>query len=605
MIRGATKKNEDWDIKKLDLKDPYDLMNLTAYFGRKVQEITEKSLESKAEGERPFIFDPARIQEAFSEASLKLMENPLPAYLATQVLLKDYFALLQETAKKTVGQTDATSDIIAPEPGDRRFSDEAWQSNPYFDFLKQSYLLWDRWVKDITTSVTGLDEKTAHKLQFYSRQITDALAPSNYLFSNPKALKKAIESNGQSVVDGVHNLLKDLEEGKGYLNIKMVKKEAFEVGKNIAITPGKVVFQNDLMQLVQYAPTTKEVFRHPLLLVPPCINRFYIFDLRENNSFIKWALDKGFTVFVVSWVNPDEALSHKTYEDYVFEGVKKAIDVALEITKEDKINALGYCIGGNFLTTLSGYLVDSPKNPLLTTTYLATLFDFEKAGDLLVFIDEKQLDDIEKHAHSKGYLAGETLARTFNLLRANDLIWSFVVNNYLLGEEPLAFDLLYWNSDGTNLPATMYIYYLRNMFLKNLLAKENALKIKDKFLDLKKVKIPSFILNTKDDHIAPWWCGYAGARLFSGPKKFILGGSGHVAGIFNHPTSNKYGYWEHEEVIENEDKWLEKASYHPGSWWEGWMKWLLSYNKEKVPARQPGSKKYPPLEEAPGSFVKK
>lgn len=584
--------------------DPYEMSSLFMNYGTKLQNILQHAAEKKQKGAGYFtIFNPWVTAESFMDAFQKIASNPKSFMDASSAFWKDYMALWQETSKSLL-KKEETKPIIEPELSDRRFKDDSWRENPYYNHLMQSYLLWSRWMKDVSTDIEGVDEKTAHKVQFYSRQISDALSPSNYIGTNPLALKKAYETSGKSVLQGMNNFLRDLEAGQGQLNIKMVDRDAFQLGKNIAITPGKVVYQNDLIQLIQYEPTTKNVFRLPLLLIPPCINRFYIFDLRPSNSFVRWALDKGFTVFMVSWVNPDERLSHKSYEDYVFEGVKNAIDVMCDITGEEKVNALGYCIGGNFLATLSGYLGGEKKNPLATTSYLATLFDFENAGDLMVFIDEKQLEDIERRTKKQGYLDGDTLARTFNILRANDLIWSYVVNNYLLGEEPLAFDLLYWNSDSTNLPATMYTYYLKNMFLKNLLRKPGALTIGGKGLDLSKAAVPTFILNTRDDHIAPWWCGYAGTQVFKGPLKFVLGGSGHVAGIFNHPSSSKYGYWVNDKLSKTPNEWLKSAKQFEGSWWNEWFKWIQDYNKDMVPARKPGSKKYPPLEEAPGSFSK-
>ena len=342
----------------------------------------------------------------------------------------------------------------------------------------------------------------------------------------------------------------------------MVEREAFQVGKNISTTPGKVVYQNDLIQLIQYAPTTKHVFQTPLLLIPPCINKFYIYDLREDNSFVRWALDHGHTVFMISWVNPDEKLSHKTFEDYVMGGVDEAIRVIQEITGEDLVNAVGFCIGGNFLTALEGYYAnrqEKKKSPLASATYLATLFDFDSAGDMKIFIDEDRLADLEEQMQKQGYFDGRILARTFNLLRANDLIWSFVINNYLMGEDPMAFDLLYWNSDSTNLPAAMYGYYLRNMFLENNLIKPGKLTLRNVKIDLRNVTTPSFILNTKEDHIAPWPCGFAGKKVFSGPTKFVLGGSGHIAGIFNAPKAGKYCYWTSDHPSKNAEDWFKKS----------------------------------------------
>lgn len=584
--------------------DPYKMATFLVNVGQRIQNIAQKSIEKKQRGERYYtIFNPRYMMESFQEAFVKIMENPKPFLEAGGKFLLDYQRLTMETYK-SLWSGKELSDIVEPDRGDKRFSDESWDKTIQYNFLKQSYLLWHRWMNEITEDLEGIDPKAAHKVQFYTRQIADALSPSNNMFLNPAASKKAIETGGESVLNGVSNFLRDLDEGAGHLSIKMVKREAFDLGHNIAVTPGKVIYQNDLIQLIQYEPTTKTVYQYPILLIPPCINRFYIFDLRPNNSYVKWLIDQGFTVFMVSWVNPDQKLAHKRYEDYVFEGVRDAVRVMKEITGEEKVNALGYCIGGNFLATYSGYAGGTGDESLNTTSYLATLFDFENSGDLQVFIDEKQLDDIEARAKTQGYLDGETLARTFNILRSNDLIWSFVINNYLLGEEPMAFDLLYWNSHSTNLPATMFTYYLRNMFHHNLLVKPGGIMVGGRPLNLAESKTPSFIFNTKDDHIAPWWCGYGGTKTFQGPKKFVLGGSGHVAGVFNHPSANKYGYWTNDSLVEHYKDWLEQAESHPGSWWTEWLKWMQTYNKKMVEARHPGSKKYPPIEDAPGSFVK-
>ncbi len=555
----------------------------------------------------PSFIDPWTIGRAFFKAGQKLSEDPSSALEATRTYYQDYINLCQTTYRQLT-QTESVQgekETITPSKGDRRFKDESWITNPSFSFIKQSYLLWDRWIKDISTNIKGLDPKTAHKVEFYARQFSNSLSPNNYLWANPQALKRTLETNGVNLLQGISNFLKDLEHGQGNLKISMVEKKAFSVGKNIATTPGKVVFQNELVQVIQYVPTTKQVYEIPVLLVPPCINKFYVFDLRADNSFVRWLLDKGFSVFIVSWVNPkNEHLSHKTFDDYVTEGIGASVEAVSKITKQAKINTLGFCIGGNFLASYAGYKARDKNNPLNSTTYLATLFDFRDAGDLQVFIDEEQLTQMEKAIKSRGFFDGDVLGRTFNLLRSNDLIWSFVINNYLMGKDPMAFDLLYWNSDSTNLPAAMYLYYIRKMFLENRLLKPGGLSIKGKSIDLSKVKSPTFILNTREDHIAPWRCGFAGAQTFGGPTRFVLGGSGHVAGIFNHPKANKYCFWTGDVTKKNADDWINTASQTTGSWWDEWATWLSTLSGKKVPASKPGSKEFPPLEDAPGSFVK-
>jgi polyhydroxyalkanoate synthase len=459
---------------------------------------------------------------------------------------------------------------------------------------------------EITENLKGVDKDSARKIHFYVRQLRDALAPTNFFWMNPTTLRRTLETNGNNILQGIENFLKDIEKGQGHLDIQMVDPEAFVVGKNIAATQGKVVYQNELIQLIQYSPTRQQTFRVPLFIVPPCINKFYVFDLRPDTSFIRWCLDRGYTIFIVSWVNPDQKLANKTFEDYVIEGLINAIQVIQKISQIDEVNTLGFCIGGNFLACLNGYLQGlKQKNPVKTTTYLATLFDFQDPGDLRVFIDEHQISNLEKQIRTLGYLEGKTLARTFNLLRANDLIWSFIINNYYLGEKPSAFDLLYWNSDSTNVPSAMYLYYLRKMYIENRLIKHGGLSIAGIPIDLSKIETPTFVMNTKEDHIAPWPCGYAGAKIHGGPTKFLLGGSGHIAGIFNHPKANKYGFWLNDQLPNTSDEWLKQAKEYPGSWWETWESWLRPFAGEKVAAREPGSKEYPALEDAPGSYVKK
>ncbi len=542
--------------------------------------------------------------EAFQKAFEKLSTQPDKIVSASQDYLKGTFQLWQNSLNVLMGQKETIDEVIDGNASDNRFKDEMWYKNPFFGYARQSYLLWDRWIKDLTNNLEDLDPKTAQKIQFYTRQFTDSLSPSNFPWSNPKAVLKTIDSKGMNLIQGINNLLRDFEYDKRQLKIKMVDHEAFRLGDNIAATPGKVIFQNDLIQLIQYTPVTPTVFKTPILLIPPCINKFYIYDLRTDNSFVKWLLNRGHTVFMVSWINPDERLSKKTFEDYVFEGVGSAIETILEITGVKKINAVGFCIGGNILGSYAAYMADEKNNPLASTTYLATLFDFQNPGDLGVFIDEKQLDQLEKKISQKGYLEGQILAQTFNLLRANDLIWWFVINNYFLGEEPTAFDLLYWNSDSTNLPSQMFIYYLKEMFLKNNFIRPNGLKLKEKFLDLRKIKTPTFLFNTKDDHIAPWACGYAATQVLQGPIKFVLGGSGHIAGVFNPPTVNKYGYWTCDKLADTAERWFSSAIQNQGSWWPEWAEWIEQYAGPKTKAYAIGSSKHPALEDAPGSYVK-
>jgi polyhydroxyalkanoate synthase subunit PhaC len=545
--------------------------------------------------------DPMNIGAAFLEATTKMLSDPVKLANAQLALWQSYMELWQSSVTRFLG--GAAEPVIHPAKTDKRFKDPLWQDSATFDFIKQAYLLSARWVQGLVQDVEGLDAKTARKVDFYTRQLVDALAPTNYLCTNPEALRTTLETGGKNLLDGMRNLLEDLERGQGKLKISMTDYEAFEVGKNIATTPGKVVFQNDLMQLIQYSPSTPKVAKRPLLVIPPWINKFYILDLRENNSFIKWAVDQGQTVFVISWANPSEALRNKTFENYMFEGPLAALDAIAEATGEREINTIGYCIGGTLLACLLSWMHDRKDTRIASATFFTTLVDFSDPGELSVFIDEEQLTALEARMQERGYLDGAEMATTFNLLRANDLIWSFVVNNYLLGKEPFPFDLLYWNADATRMPAPMHSFYLRKMYQDNALVK-CAVNLDGVKIDLTTIKTPAFLLSTVDDHIAPWKSTYAATQLYKGPVTFCLSGSGHIAGVINPPSSNKYGYWTSEALPAEPDAWLKGAAKHEGSWWPAWGKWLSGYAGGQVDARVPGSGKRKAIEDAPGSYVK-
>jgi polyhydroxyalkanoate synthase subunit PhaC len=549
--------------------------------------------------------DPMAIGRAFIEMTTRLMSDPAKLMEAQFSLWQDYMNLWQSTAKRMMGHE--ADPVIAPAKDDRRFKDAAWQDNQVFDFVKQSYLLTARWLQSTVQSVEGLDEKTARKIDFYTRQFVDAMAPSNFVLTNPEVLRTTMESRGENLLKGLQNLLDDLERGKGQLKIRMTDLEAFEIGKNIAVTPGKVVYQNDLIQLIQYTPTTKEVAKRPLLIIPPWINKYYILDLKPANSFVKWAVDQGHTVFVISWVNPDEKLAAKTFSDYLIEGPLAALDAVEKATGEETVNVVGYCLGGTLLASMLAYLaVKGGAERIASATFLTTLVDFKEAGELTVFIDEEQLAALEEKMNERGYLEGAEMANTFNMLRANDLIWSFVINNYLLGKEPFPFDLLYWNSDSTRMPAAMHSFYLRNMYQKNLLSKPGGIELDGVRIDLSKVKTPTFILSTREDHIAPWKATYVATQLYSGPVRFVLAASGHIAGVVNPPAANKYHHWTSTttKYPKDPEEWLGSAKNVPGSWWPEWQSWIADFADGKVPAREPGSGKLKAIEDAPGAYVK-
>jgi polyhydroxyalkanoate synthase len=550
--------------------------------------------------------DPMAMGRAFMEMTARLMSDPAKLVEAQFSLWQDYMNLWQSTAKRMMGQE--AEPVIAPAKDDRRFKDAAWQDNQVFDFVKQSYLLTARWLQSTVQSVEGLDEKTARKIDFYTRQFVDAMAPSNFVLTNPEVLRATMESRGENLLKGLQNLLDDLERGKGQLKIKMTDLEAFEVGRNIAVTPGKVIYQNDLIQLIQYTPTTKEVAKRPLLIIPPWINKYYILDLKPANSFVKWAVDQGHTVFVISWVNPDERLAAKTFSDYLLEGPIAALDAVEQATGERTANVVGYCLGGTLLACLLACLATKGgADRIASATFLTTLVDFKEAGELTVFIDEEQLAALEEKMNERGYLEGAEMANTFNMLRANDLIWSFVINNYLLGKEPFPFDLLYWNADSTRMPAAMHSFYLRNMYQENLLSKPGGIELNGVPIDLTKVRTPSFILSTREDHIAPWKATYVATQLYKGPVRFVLAASGHIAGVVNPPAAGKYNHWTNtgmKKFPKSPDEWLAKAEMRPGSWWPEWQEWIAEYTDDKVPAREPGSGKLKAIEDAPGSYVK-
>ena len=549
--------------------------------------------------------DPLNVGGAFQEMTKKLLAHPGSLVEAQFGLWRDYITLWQNTARR-IWWNYEPQPVITHDPRDKRFADPAWKQNEIFDFIKQSYLLSARYINDVVTQVDGLDPKTAQKVDFYARQFINALSPSNFALTNPEVLRQTRETGGENLVRGLNNLLNDLENGRGNLRIKMTDTEAFKVGGNIAASDGKVVFQNELMQLIQYSPATEQVFARPVLILPPWINKFYILDLRPNNSLVRYLVAQGHTVFMVSWVNPTEALAGKNFEDYMTDGVFAALQMIEKVTGQTQVNAIGYCIGGTLLASTLAYMAATNDTRIATATFFVTLTDFTDAGEIGVFIDEEQLAVLENRMHRRGYMEGNDMAVSFNMLRANDLIWSFVVNNYLLGKEPFPFDLLYWNSDATRMPPAMHSYYLRNMYQKNLLVQPGGISMKGVPIDLGRITIPLYFLSCREDHIAPWTSTYKGARNFrSAQVRFVLAASGHIAGVINPPEGGKYNHFINDKFPEKPEDWLAGTTEIAGSWWPDWNRWVTGYARDKVPARTPGKVRgVKVIEKAPGSYVR-
>jgi polyhydroxyalkanoate synthase len=515
---------------------------------------------------------------------------------------KAYLDLWGSSMRRLAGEEAPPA--IAPAPRDKRFADPEWKSNQFFDFVMQAYLLSARWANDLVREAEGLDPHTRKKAEFYVQQITNALAPSNFVLTNPEVLRETLASSGDNLVRGMRMLAEDIEAGGGSLRIRQSDPSNLDVGVNMATTPGKVIFQNDLMQLIQYTPTTENVLRTPLLIVPPWINKFYILDLKPEKSYIKWCVDQGITVFVISWVNPDKALGQKTFDDYMKEGPLAAMDAIEKATGELKVHTAGYCVGGTLLATTLAWLAEKRRQRVTSATFFAAQVDFTHAGDLLVFVDEDQISALERDMQASGVLEGSKMAMAFNMLRSNDLIWSYVVSNYLKGKAPSSFDLLHWNSDATRMPAANHSYYLRNCYLENRLS-TGSMVLDNTLLDLAKVKVPVYNLATKEDHIAPAESVLYGSQFFGGPVKYVLSGSGHIAGVVNPPASNKYQFWTNDNIKDiTLADWLKGAQEHKGSWWPDWRAWLENIDAEQVPARAVGTGALPAIEDAPGSYVR-
>jgi len=529
------------------------------------------------------------------------MADPKRALDIQTSLGRAYLDLWAGAVRRLAGE--AAPPVVAPDPKDKRFADPEWSQNQFFDFLKQAYLLTSQWAERLVKEAE-VDPHTRAKAEFYIRQISNALSPSNFVLTNPELVRETLASNAENLVRGMQMLSEDIILGEGQLKIRQSDPSLYDVGRNLATTPGKVIFQNDLMQLIQYEATTKEVVKVPLLIVPPWINKFYILDLTPEKSFIRWCVEQGITVFVISWVNPDAHLARKSFEEYMREGVIRAMDAVTEATGEKKMHTIGYCVGGTLLAITLAWLAAKKRYRVVSSTLFTAQVDFTYAGDLAVFVDEERIKQLEERMKEQGYLEASRMATAFNMLRSNDLVWPYVVNNYLRGKKPYPFDILYWNSDATRMPAANHSFYLRNFYLENKLVK-GEMEIGGVKLNLKQVKIPIYNLATREDHIAPAKSVLYGSQFFGGDVRYVLAGSGHIAGVVNPATKPKYQYWtggrpEGSDV----DAWLSKATEHAGSWWPDWLHWLKSYDGTMLPAREIGGGKLKPIEDAPGSYVK-
>jgi polyhydroxyalkanoate synthase len=570
--------------------------------GVKSQQLLVDFAARMAARENPVPLDPLNISGAMLSLA-KAMSGDREAVVEAQTQWwNNFMTLWESTARKMLGGEAIA--VVEPAPGDRRFKAEAWRENEVFDFIKQSYLLTANAMQEMVGKLHGLDEKERGRVAFYTRQFADALAPTNFPLTNPDVLKATIASNGENLVKGLDNLLADIERGHGELSIRQTSGD-FVIGENVATAPGKVVFRNQIMELLQYSPTTDEVYERPLLIFPPWINKYYIIDLRPENSFVRWLVGQGYTVFLVSWVNPDPDMADKGFEDYMQDGIFAALDAVEKATGVRDPNCVGYCIGGTLLAATLAYMAAQKSDDRIhSATFWAAQSDFSEAGELSVFVDEAQLEALKAQMESGGgVLPGSKMAGAFNMLRANDLIWSFVINNYLLGKQPMPFDLLYWNSDTTRMPEKLHLSYLRQCYKENALA-SGKMQLAGVKLDLSKVKVPVYLQSAKEDHIAPANSVFKSVNLFGGPVRFIIAGSGHIAGVINPPAAKKYQYWTNDKGAKTIDAWKKGSSEHPGSWWPDWDKWLSALSGGKVPARQPGDGELKALADAPGTYVK-
>ena len=602
---GKADAGEAPDVEQYLVKDPERFALNLARMIEQAGKAASAWAEPREKGEvRDSVAEPmADMVKTFSKVTEYWLSDPSRALEAQTRLFAGYLTVWGNAISRA-RTGEEPPEAVTPEHGDKRFQDPEWGKNAFFDFLKQVYLVTSRWANDLVEKADGLDEHTRHKASFYVKQVSNAISPSNFILTNPELFRETVASNGENLVRGMKMLAEDIAAGKGDLKLRQADYSRFEIGKNIAVSPGKIVGRSDVAEIIQYEPATDTVLKRPLLICPPWINKFYILDLNPEKSFIRWAVEQGHTVFVVSWVNPDERHGTKNWEAYIREGLQYGLDTIERATGEHEVNAVGYCVGGTLLAAALALMAQEGDDRIRSVTFFATQVDFTYAGDLKVFVDEEQVAAVERSMSGKGYLDGTKMATAFNMLRSGDLIWPYVVNNYMRGKDPLPFDLLYWNADSTRMAAANHSYYLRNCYLENTLA-QGKMELAGHTLSLQDIKIPVYNLATKDDHIAPARSVFLGSKYFGGKVDYVLTGSGHIAGVVNPPQSKKYQYWTGGKPAGSFEDWMAKATETTGSWWPHWQDWILKQDDRRIKARKPGKGKgVKVLGDAPGSYVK-